>query len=190
MSLVQLNADLLKILLLDKAKQKAVNKKLDDILRLYGLTNVERWQNRSNNKNSLLHELVEKEMPEVITHLVTDHQLNIDIRRGSDGNTPYQLAAELDNKDMCELLKNLGAQDEKTEDVSKWRSDEDKEKALRIVWIDLEMTSIANPEILECAVIITDKDLKELDRSKSFSVLTAHIFHTQIMLIDPYFLYL
>ena len=38
---------------------------------------------------------------------------------------------------------------------------------MNIVWIDLEMTSIENPEILECAVIITDKDLRELERGKS-----------------------
>jgi oligoribonuclease (3'-5' exoribonuclease) len=54
-----------------------------------------------------------------------------------------------------------------TENVGAWLSDDDKGKALNIVWMDLEMTSIENPEILECAVIITDKNLVELEKSKS-----------------------
>ena len=41
----------------------------------------------------------------------------------------------------------------------------DKEKNTRIVWIDLEFTCIEDPDIMEFAVIITDKHLVEIDRA-------------------------
>jgi hypothetical protein len=77
---------------------------------------------------------------------------------------------------MCDLLQELGATETMTEDVSKWSPDEDRERAMNIVWVDLEMTSIENPQILECAVIITDKDLKELERGKSFFIFILVLF--------------
>jgi hypothetical protein len=77
------------------------------------------------------------------------------------------LAIQNKSAEISTVLKELGADDILTEDVGAWLSDDDKGKALNIVWMDLEMTSIENPEILECAVIITDKNLVELEKSKS-----------------------
>ncbi len=168
MSMNQLQSELLKVLLLDQTNQKSMIKRLDDLYRNYGAINIRKWRNIPNNKNTLLHELVEKELPEVIRHVVLKYEFDINIRRDTDGLTPLKLALQNDSTEICELLIELGAKDIETEDVSTWLSDEDKGKAMNIVWVDLEMTSIETPEILECAVIITDKDLHELATGKSY----------------------
>jgi len=67
---------------------------------------------------------------------------------------------------MSNLLKELGTIEAQMADVARWSANADKEKSTNIVWLDLEMTSLEDPEILECAVIITDKDLNELVRSE------------------------
>jgi ankyrin repeat protein len=163
----QLQPELLKTLALGKNNQTSIIKRLDQLYRQFGVLNIEKWRHISNKKNSLLHALVEKELPEVVSHIISEHKFDVNIRRDSDGLTPLQLAAENGNLEICELLKELGAENIETEDVSQWSPDEDREKALNIIWLDLEMTSIEEPEILECAVIITDKDLHELAQGKS-----------------------
>jgi hypothetical protein len=35
-----------------------------------------------------------------------------------------------------------------------------------MIWLDLELTDLEDPEVLECMVIITDKDLNEVRRVK------------------------
>ncbi|CAF1593294.1 unnamed protein product [Rotaria sp. Silwood1] len=165
MAMDQLNRELLKLLSLGNANQNSIIKRFDEVAKKFGTYSLVKWRDLSNNKkNSLLHELVDRKLPDVLHHVVRNYELDINIRRGSDGLTPLQLASLNKDQLMCNLLKQLGASEIETEDVSRWLSDEDKEKSMNIVWIDLEMTSIEEPEILECAVIITDKDLRELDR--------------------------
>ena len=139
---------------------------LDDLIIQYRSV-IERWQNSQNKNNSLLHELVEKQLLAVIEHIVRKHRLNINIRRTSDGLTPLQLASSKHDSQMCKKLKELGAEEVLVEDVSKWNLNGDGKKGVNIVWIDLEMTSLEDPEILECAMIITDKDLNPLKEGKS-----------------------
>ncbi len=67
---------------------------------------------------------------------------------------------------MANLLEELDSIEAQMADVARWSANADKEKARNIVWLDLEMTSLEDPEILECAVIITDKNLNELVRSE------------------------
>lgn len=67
---------------------------------------------------------------------------------------------------MANLLEELDSIEAQMADVARWSANADKEKARNIVWLDLEMTSLEDPEILECAVIITDKDLNELVQSE------------------------
>jgi hypothetical protein len=172
----QLQPELLKILSISKTNQNSIIVRLDDLFRKFGTYNIEKWRNMSNKKNSLLHELVEKDMPDVIRHIIQEHKLDINIRRDSDGVTPFQLASKNEDSDMCDVLKELGAAEIQTEDVSKWSPDEDREKAMNIVWVDLEMTSIEDPQILECAVIITDKDLNELEKGKSSFIFILALF--------------
>jgi hypothetical protein len=97
------------------------------------------------------------------------------VRRGSDGLTPLQLALENDNSEISDVLEELGAIDIQTEDVSTWLSDDDKKKTMNIVWMDLEMTSLEDPDIMECAVIITDKDLHELDKGKLYDCFSCKV---------------
>jgi ankyrin repeat protein len=165
MAMNQLQTDLLNLLSLGKENQNKIIKRLDQLIRENGTKLILKWRNLTNNtKNTLLHELVERELPDVIRFVMTDHKLDINIQRGSDGLTPFQLASKNQNSEMCSLLKELGAEEILTEDVSKWLSEEDKLKSMNIAWVDLEMTSIEDPVIMECAIIITDKDLNELDR--------------------------
>lgn len=172
----QLQGELLKLLQRGRDNQDSIIKLLDDIYRKHGTMNIEKWRNMSNKKNSFLHELVQEKMDEVIRHIITEHKFNINVRRDSDGLTPLQLAMENQNMELCEILRELGGEDIQTEDVWTWSPDDEKDKALNIVWIDLEMTSIEDPEIMECAVIITDKDLKTLVQGKfSFILIIIHL---------------
>ncbi|CAF1241311.1 unnamed protein product [Adineta steineri] len=165
MSMQQLNDEIEKLFRISNKHQDSFIKRLDDLYRKFGTVSMEKWRNRTNNKNnSLLHELVEKDMPDVIEHVIREYKFDINIRRDKDGVTPLDLASVNENSNICDLLERLGATNVQREDVSKWSSDEEKEKSMNIVWLDLEMTSIEDPHILECAVIITDKHLRELTR--------------------------
>lgn len=149
-----------------KKYQSDVIKQLDQIYRKYGSMNIEKWRNMSNKKNSFLHELVEVEMIEVIRHIVLEQKFDIDLRRDSDGLTAYQLASQNKKAEICDVLEELGAQSIETVDVNLLSPDEEKIQSMNLIWLDLEFTSIEDPEIIECAVIITDKDLVELDRAE------------------------
>jgi hypothetical protein len=157
----QLQPDLLQLLLLGKENQKAIIKRLDRLITEVGIAKIKKWRNFSNkHKNTLLHELVEMEMAEVVHYFLTKYKsdININIRRESDCATPFQLANQNHDTEMCDLLIKFGADQKQMEDEG---------KKLNIVWLDLEMTSLEKPQIIECAVIITDKDLKEIERGKS-----------------------
>ncbi|CAF3940248.1 unnamed protein product [Adineta steineri] len=162
MSLTQLNRELLKLSLLDKNDQDSFINQLDDLFRKFGIYNIEKWRNLSNKNNTLLHEFVEKDLPFAIRHVINKYTFDINVRRDTDGRTLFQLALDQKNKKMHNFLKELAADKISQIDVSKRQNDEDRKKSTNIVWVDLEMTSIDDPEILECAVIITDKDLNEL----------------------------
>ncbi len=184
MSMNQLQTELLKLIAMGKSNQDTIIKRLDRLYEDFGALSIKKWRHAANKGNSLLHEFVEKEMPDVIRHLVSKHQFDINVRRGSDGLTPLQLALENDNSEISDVLEELGAIDIQTEDVSTWLSDDDKKKTMNIVWMDLEMTSLEDPDIMECAVIITDKDLHELDKGKLYMI----VFHAKSRLILYYIL--
>lgn len=168
MAMQQLQADLSKILRLGKESEKKAIPQLEHIVTSHGTNAVNRWRNISDPKqNGLLHELVERRWLDALIQLLERFILDVSIRRGSDGCTPLQLATDQREDAICDALKKFGATEVLTEDVSKWFSEEDKEKLLNIAWVDLEMTSLDDPEIIECAVIITDKNLKPLKRGKS-----------------------
>jgi ankyrin repeat protein len=170
MAMRQLQSELLDVLSMGKDDQKNIIKRLDKIIRISGIGSIEKWRNSTNNKsNSFLHELVERELSDVICFVVKEHKLNINIKRESDGWTPLQLASKKQNSEMCNLLKKIGASKVETADILERPME--NQQAMNIVWLDLEMTCIENPEILECAVIITDKNLNELIRRKSFFIL-------------------
>lgn len=37
-----------------------------------------------------------------------------------------------------------------------------RERMQNMIWLDLELTELEDPEVLECTVIVTDKDLVEV----------------------------
>ncbi|UJR14362.1 hypothetical protein I4U23_001358 [Adineta vaga] len=169
MSMHELNTELEKLLMqMNKHNQSKVIKRLDEIKDDYGAKNIEKWQNRSNNKNALLHELVERDMADVISHVIEKYRFDVNVRRASDGSTPYDLASQDANEELCVLLKKFGAGGAEVERGSRWPTDEEKLKSMNIIWLDLEMTSIEEPEIMECAVIITDSDLNTLDKGSIY----------------------
>ena len=138
---------------------------LNEILHKFGRVTLEKWyDNKTPKKNSLLHELVEYEMTDAIRLVVTDYKFNINIERMSDRMTPCELAAKDGKEEICDLLVDLGAKVARAEGSSTWRSDDEKLNSMNIIWLDLEMTSLEAPEIMECAVIITDPNLKPLEK--------------------------
>ena len=167
-----LNSDLLKILTI-RNDQKNIIKQLTEVFREHGTRGIEAWHNPTDGKkNRLLHELVERDLPDVIHFVMKEYKLDINIRRDSDGHTPFQVASDKKNFKMCNLLRELGAETVEVVDCSKLQAveKEEKERSMNMVWIDLEFTSVEDPKILECAVIITDKNLNELAQSKSSSI--------------------
>ena len=169
----QLQTELLQLFALGKENQRTIIKQLDQIIDKYDMKKIKAWRNYSNKyRNTLLHELVEMELSAVVHHVLTKYKLSVNIRRESDNMTLFQLAYQNKNTEMCNLLKSFGGDQVQVE--NNHGSSTEVEKKMNIVWLDLEMTSLDDPEILECAVIITDKDLNELKHGKlSFSCFVA-----------------
>ena len=167
MSLGELQSEMVKIFHAGRTDQGAIIQRLEKLYSDYGSKMIQKWRNMANKKNSLLHEFVERDMDDVIRYLLTEKQFDVNVKRESDDLTPLQLAMKNRNTSISNILREFGAENVETVDVRKWSSNEEKRQESNIVWMDLEMTSIEEPEILECAVIITDKDLVELERGKS-----------------------
>jgi len=125
---------------------------------------------KDKHKSRLIHFLVSWNKPESIRGL--SPYLNINEQRSSDQCTPLHLSAWTKNPELTELLLELGADPliknkygENTEDLVK-----NVTQKSNIAFLDLELTDLPSavipPEILEIAVIITDKDLNELSRGQ------------------------
>lgn len=167
MSIHELQTALVKFFRAGRTDQKEIIQRLDELYEVFGSRMILKWRNIENKRNSLLHEFVEREMDDVVRYLISKKKFDINVKRDSDDLTPLQLAKKNGSTSICNILMQLGAEDVETVDVRRWASNDERRKESNIVWMDLEMTSIEDPEILECAVIITDKDLEELERSKS-----------------------
>ncbi|CAF1476000.1 unnamed protein product [Adineta ricciae] len=166
MSMKDLSKDLQR-LFQNRIDENRLIKKLDELINEYGIRQINAWRNLSNGtKNTLLHEVIEQNYPNVVKHLIIKHQLRTFFQRESDHLTPFELAFTKKNRQICDILIELG--DENTlENVSENISlKKSKDQMMNIIWMDLEFTSFENPQILECAVIITNKDLKEIQRKQ------------------------
>ncbi|UJR34354.1 hypothetical protein I4U23_021758 [Adineta vaga] len=182
MSMKDLNKEFEK-LFQNRINENKLQKKLDQLIDEYGINQINLWRNLSNRtKNTLLHELVEQNYPDTVKHMIQKYQLRTFFKRDSDQLTPIELAFSNQNWKIFDLLLEFG--DEKTrEQVSKDISlKKQKEQMMNIVWMDLEFTSFDNPQILECAVIITNKDLQEIKRKimKRWTPKTASQFSKEI----------
>ena len=74
-----------------------------------------------------MHELVERDLSDVIRHVVQNYKIDINILRDPDYLTPFQLALGSKNTEICRLLKGLGAAEILTIDVSKLLIEETEE---------------------------------------------------------------
>ncbi|CAF1036709.1 unnamed protein product [Rotaria sordida] len=161
-----LNKELEKILK-ERNSESTIIEQLDDLIKRYGVMEIEAWRNMSNGtNNTLLHELVDRHYLDVIQYIVSKFNLKVLIKRETDNITPFELAHLLQDWRMCNLLLELGDDKTSTNTYDQYVMKKQKDKMMNIVWMDLEFTSFDNPEILECAVIITDKDLNELERKE------------------------
>ncbi|CAF1273637.1 unnamed protein product [Adineta steineri] len=149
--------------------EQAIIQALDQIVKDFSVDEVQQWYHpQSKHKNLLIHEFVRMGLMKTIEHAVKDLGFNINAKRESDGNTSLHLAKWYPKPDVSELLQTLGAD---ITIVNNYREvvdglDQLKEKMMNIIWLDTELTSLDDPHILECAVIITDKHLKELERGQ------------------------
>lgn len=140
---------------------------LDKIVEKFGKDTVEQWfQPESKHKNLLIHDFVRLNWPKTLEHAVTSLGFNMNFQRQYDLNTALHLTKWYKRPEIATLLVRLGADvtiknkyDETAEAL-----EELKEEMAKIIWLDLELTSLDKSEILECAVIVTDKNLNELER--------------------------
>jgi RNA-binding protein YhbY len=171
-----------------KKCETTIIKQIDEIIEEFGITKVNSWRNLTNRtKNTLLHELVEKNYLDVVQHVIVKYNLRTFFKRESDQATPIELARTNHLWKMWELLYEFGDDKTLTETYDQFASKKQKDRMMNIVWMDLEFTSFQNPIILECAVIITDKDLNEIERSKFYISQTINTSHRGEGLFSIYF---
>lgn len=137
---------------------------LDLLVADYGVEAAKEWRGSTKHAHTLLHELVYK--PEAIEHAVAGLGFDMNLSRSSDGCTPMHLAVWQKQYETLEVLRKLGA-----DSTIKNKYGETVTELIRvrdscsnIVWLDLELASLDDPTILECAVIITNAQLEELGR--------------------------
>jgi len=142
---------------------------LDELIKQYGVGKIDSWRNMSKpTRNCLLHEFVLKQYYDVIRHMLSNYHFKSSIKRESDHLTPFELAFDNGDWKMCDLLMEFCDDKLYSDSYEQFASKIHRNKSMNLVWLDLEMTSLINPKILECAVIITDKDLNELGRRMFF----------------------
>lgn len=176
--------DVASILEKGKADQQGMITDLDNFLQKNDPELLEKWQAPTKKKNPLLHQLVEMGCYDVLKHAVERYNINPKIYRTTDGlsllkfmkkkKAPPELidyfekiiaAKRAESKDDDDDEDSDG--DDKATDPEESDTGDDKTHKMNIVWMDLEMTSIDEPKVMECAVIITDRRLEELARGRS-----------------------
>ena len=149
--------------------QTYIIQQLDELIKQYGVGKIDSWRNMSKpTRNCLLHEFVLKQYYDVIRHMLSNYHFKSSIKRESDHLTPFELAFDNGDWKMCDLLMEFCDDKLYSDSYEQFVSKIHRNKSMNLVWLDLEMTSLINPKILECAVIITDKDLNELGRRMFF----------------------
>lgn len=142
----------------------------------HGMRHLALWVNqRTRYKNGLLHTFVLKSLTEVVRFLLEEVGCDINSQRTGDGSTACHLACFFQKKNIVLLLlrhnPDLTLCDHKNVPAAVIKAVE--EKFYNIAWVDLELTDLPEvlfddenekPEVLECAVIITDRNLVELGR--------------------------
>ena len=144
------------------------------LVRLYGLEALSVWRDeRNKHKHKLVHTAAARCFVEVLKAMAA-FGFDLNVQRDSDQCTPLHLAIFYKKPEAIATLKALGV-DASLENSYGESCDAKYEKLaqsmLNIVFLDLELThgfydadEWRRSKILEVAVVITDKDLKELGR--------------------------
>ncbi|CAM4827045.1 unnamed protein product [Rotaria magnacalcarata] len=154
------------ILSQDINDEVSVIDQIEKLIKKFGIKKIEAWRNSVKTRNTLLHELVEKKCPNVIQYLLVEYNLDRTVHREADGKTPIELAQAKGYDDIVDALGEFDENKSIAETPDDDESEPSKKNRMNIVWIDLEMTSIEHPKIMECAVIITDKNMNEIERAQ------------------------
>jgi oligoribonuclease len=126
----------------------------------------EGWTSTDKHKSKLIHMLVTWNKPKTI-RAIQDY-VNINEGRSTDQCTPLHLSAWTKKPELIDLLIELGA-----DPMLRNKYGEDTEQLVKvqgqksnIAFLDLELTGLpsTSPHILEIALIITDKNLTEIER--------------------------
>jgi len=162
-----LNDRIQALLLMTVDDEEAIITTLDKLVKDFGVNEVQQWcVPQSRHKNLLIHEFVRLGLLKTIDHAANELGFNINVKRESDGNTPLHLVYWYRKSNIGELLKKLQA--DVTIENNYGESANDLERAresmMNIIWLDTELTSLDDPHILECGVLVTDKNLNELER--------------------------
>jgi oligoribonuclease (3'-5' exoribonuclease) len=147
---------------------------LPELLATHGLDTVSTWRDESSkHKHRLVHIAAMRSYP-LALKAMAEMGFDLNVQRDSDKCTPLHLAIFYKKPASIDTLKELGV--DSTLQNSYGESCDDKyhklaESKSNIIFLDLELTSVPaigldgeRARILEVAIIITDKDLKELGR--------------------------
>lgn len=165
-----LEDDMLALLALD---EQSLVEELSKLINVHGKDAIEAWKDgRSKHKHRLVHVAASKNMARLLETL-QGLGFDINTQRDSDSCTPLHLALFYKKPKAIKTLHKLGAditiKNSYGEDCSK-KYETFVASFDNIIWLDLEMTNgfYGGPgaKILEAAIIITDKDLNELDRGQ------------------------
>lgn len=126
------------------------------------------WTATDKHKSKLIHVLIMKNKPKTIKNI--SPYVNMNEPRTTDQCTPLHLSAWTQKPELIDLLIELGC-----DKLLKNKYGEDCAELVKrtgqrknIAFLDLELTDLPSvtpaPHILEIALIITDKDLNELER--------------------------
>lgn len=167
MSMREFQSNILELLKY-RREQKTMITDLRVLQQMYDVNIFKRWYNSTDVKgHRLIHELVSQQLDEVLDYALNASLLDIEARRDNDGLTALQLAEKRGYQEIKDILiKHNASTTAERVDPHEWSLDHDREAELNIVWMDLEMTALEEPEILECAIIITDKNLVMLASRK------------------------
>lgn len=146
---------------------------LRKIIEVHGKDVVESWCDESNkHKHKVIHILVSRNYAKAV-RVAAELEFNLNVQRESDLCTPLHLAMFYRKKHVIETLVALGV-DQTLKNRYGEACDEKYQNFVtsyqNIIWLDLELTAghydAEDGRILEVAVIVTDKDLNELDRGQ------------------------
>ena len=163
---------------------------LHDWSKEFGAEKLANWRHFGKHDNTLLHLVASSWKTESLKVLLKMEYVDVNVQRSSDMNTTLHLVALKGRRDLYNFLVSVGADEtlinkynenaatvmnrmekgkEMTTITKSPLSVAEKYSESNIIFLDLELTNLISdgiPKILECAVIITDSDLREIERGQ------------------------